>query len=554
MAKQTENIQKFFNREIQNIFISLKIVILFFCIIPVIQRVLSFNTSGEVFDYNILKMVSFLIIISVITLFWFVINYSFKNKRLRAFIEIAVMYVICLLCYISTGSADSSYKFMFTLIVIVYSMEMGVKEGMVLSVLSGLSILIGDYFTAPKQGLSDYFQADFLLIATFCLVAYIVGFYVEKDKSLINDLKESVNKDALTGLYNHRYFHECLKDAITDDSKKYFLFIADIDNFKVYNDTLGHIKGDAVLKNISKLSNEVITDGLIFRYGGEEFAVVITAKDTKEACNVAESLRQHISDYHFEGQELMPGHNLTISLGIAEKRGSNDTVSDWIERADNALYKAKFFRKNRVELYTSVFERFDHLDQIDDDERIISIKTLLSVINSRDRYTYNHTDRVVHYCEIYSKYVKLNEKDSKTLLYSAYLHDIGKINVAKEILISEKKLTDQQWEEMKKHPYDGAEIVKKIKNLDGVSEIVVQHHEKYDGSGYPYGAKGDELHPLSRILTLADSFDAMTAKRPYQKVKTFEEAFAEIRRCKGTQFDPEIAEVFISALEEVYFR
>ena len=201
-----------------------------------------------------------------------------------------------------------------------------------------------------------------------------------------------------------------------------------------------------------------------------------------------------------------------------------------------------------------MFERFDHLDQIDDDERIISIKTLLSVINSRDRYTYNHTDRVVHYCEIYSKYVKLNEKDSKTLLYSAYLHDIGKINVAKEILISEKKLTDQQWEEMKKHPFDGAEIIKKIKNLEGVSEIVVQHHEKYDGSGYPYGVKGDQIYPLSRILTLADSFDAMTAKRPYQKVKTFEEAFEEIRRCKGTQFDPEIAEVFISALEEVYFR
>ena len=178
----------------------------------------------------------------------------------------------------------------------------------------------------------------------------------------------------------------------------------------------------------------------------------------------------------------------------------------------------------------------------------------MSVINSRDRYTYNHTDRVVHYCEIYSKYVKLNEKDSKTLLYSAYLHDIGKINVAKEILISEKKLTDQQWEEMKKHPFDGAEIIKKIKNLEGVSEIVVQHHEKYDGSGYPYGVKGDQIYPLSRILTLADSFDAMTAKRPYQKVKTFEEAFEEIRRCKGTQFDPEIAEVFISALEEVYFR
>jgi putative nucleotidyltransferase with HDIG domain len=199
-----------------------------------------------------------------------------------------------------------------------------------------------------------------------------------------------------------------------------------------------------------------------------------------------------------------------------------------------------------------VFERFDHLDQIDGDERIVSIKTLLSVINSRDRYTYNHTDRVVHYCEIFSKYAKLSEADSRTLLYGAYLHDIGKINVSQEILISEKPLTDEQWAEMKKHPSDGADIVQKIKNFDTVADIVRQHHEKFNGMGYPLGLKGEELNPLSRVLTLADSFDAMTAKRPYQKVKTFEEAFVEIRRCKGTQFDPQLAEIFIAAIKDTY--
>ena len=102
------------------------------------------------------------------------------------------------------------------------------------------------------------------------------------------------------------------------------------------------------------------------------------------------------------------------------------------------------------------------------------------------------------------------------------------------------------------HPSDGAEIVRKIHNMETVADIVEQHHEKYDGTGYPFGKKGDQLHVLSRILTLADSFDAMTAKRPYQKSKTFEEAFAEIRRCEGTHFDPELAEQFIEAIKKSY--
>jgi putative nucleotidyltransferase with HDIG domain len=138
------------------------------------------------------------------------------------------------------------------------------------------------------------------------------------------------------------------------------------------------------------------------------------------------------------------------------------------------------------------------------------------------------------------------------LLYGAYLHDVGKINIPQEVLISEKRLTDEQWEQMKKHPSDGADIVRKIKNFDLVADIVEQHHEKYNGSGYPNGLQGDNISFLARILTLADSFDAMTAKRPYQKIKTFEEAFEEIRRCKGTHFDPLLSEMFISAIKEIY--
>lgn len=546
--------KKNYNPNSKSIFVTLKILILFFCIIPVTQPLISLSSQDELLTFNLFKMGAFLVIISLVTLFWFVINYTFKNRLVRAIIEIAVMFLISALCYLCTGMAVSSYKFVFALVVLIYTMEYGLKVGMSLAGASGLLIIIGDLLSCTQMDLSSHFQSDIILTATFCMVAYIVGFYVEKDRRLIDHLKESVNRDALTGLFNHRYFHQYMREIIAKEpTEQQYLFVADIDYFKVYNDTLGHQKGDRVLKKIAALALESLPGGsLVFRYGGEEFAVIVTANSENEAVDIANRLRVHIADYHFEGEELMPGRNVTVSVGISERRGATDTVADWIERADNALYKAKFFRKNRVQLYTSVFERFDHLDQIDDDERIISIKTLLSVINSRDRYTYNHTDRVVHYCEIFSKHARLSEEDNRLLLYSAYLHDIGKINIPQEILISEKPLTDEQWAQMKQHPGDGAEIVKKIKNFERVAEIVRQHHEKYDGTGYPNGLKGNELSQLARILTLADSFDAMTAKRPYQKVKTFEEAFAEIRRCKGTQFDPAIAEVFISAINEVY--
>ncbi|MDD3174633.1 MAG: HD-GYP domain-containing protein [Herbinix sp.] len=224
-----------------------------------------------------------------------------------------------------------------------------------------------------------------------------------------------------------------------------------------------------------------------------------------------------------------------------------------IENADMALYRAKFLRRNKVEVYSSVFEQVKEINDVDTNllEDIKPLKTLITVINSRDIYTYKHVERVFNYCNIIADYLKLSLEDKKLLLYAAYLHDLGKINVSKETLISSSKLTQDQWEELKKHPQDSADIIKQINGFENVVPIVLQHHEKYDGTGYPYGLKGESISFLARILTVADSFDAMTNQRTYQKIKTFDEAFEEIERCKGTHFDPYIAEKFIEALKRI---
>ena len=425
---------------------------------------------------------------------------------------------------------------------------------MIFSIVSGMTVAIGDWLTVAESMRSQYIQSDILLLGAFCMTAYAVGYYAEKDRRQICLLKDAVNRDSLTNLYNHRFFFDFMKDVSQKPvpGKKQYILFMDIDYFKAYNDNLGHQKGDTALKQLAEICKSFFGDENVFRYGGEEFSIYMVAENDAEAYQRANELRAEIERFDFEGQSMQPGHNLTVSIGVADKRGEQDTIADWIERADNALYKSKAFRKNRVQMYTSVYDRFNHLDEIGDSEQIISIRTLLSVINTRDRYTYNHTDRVVHFCETFAKHIKMPEEQTRMLLYGAYLHDIGKINVPQEILISEKKLTDEQWTLMKKHSSDGAEIVQKIKDFDEVADIVLQHHERYDGTGYPCGTKGEEIPYLARILTLADSFDAMTAKRPYQKIQTIEEALVEIRRCKGTQFDPVLAEQFIEAIKQAY--
>lgn len=540
----------------KDIYSTLKFLVLFICVIPVLQRCFDYLSNDELLYFNIAKMVIYFSIISFTAGFWFIINYAFKNHKVRAFFEVAVMYGVCLLCYLSTGASASSYKFIFALVIMLYSMDFGPRFGITFSAVAGLTVIVGDMLSVDEMARSTYFQSDLVLLGAFCMTAYAVGTYAEKDRRQITLLSDAVNRDSLTGLYNHRYFFEFVKKVLKEDvpGMRQYVLLMDIDYFKAYNDNLGHQKGDTALQVIAEICVKQFGDENVFRYGGEEFSIYMLAKNDEDAMQRANNLRAYVEAYHFEGQSMQPGHNLTVSLGLASKKDSDDTVADWIERADNALYKAKSFRKNRAQLYSSVYDRFVHLDQVSSDEQIISIKALLSVINTRDRYTYNHTDRVVHYCEAFSKHAALPEDQAKALLYGAYLHDIGKINVPQEILISEKKLTDEQWALMKNHPADGADIVRKIKDFDTVADIVLQHHEKMDGTGYPCGKKGDEISYLARILTLADSFDAMTAKRPYQKAKTFEEAFAEIRRCKGTQFDAELAEQFIEAINSAYLR
>ncbi len=555
MERSLPNFHNLKKEQIRMMFFILKMLSLFFSVIPIFQYCSKkFNLS---FVYYNVYTFGFMFIICMLMLFLiFIFSRNENNKGLQILEMLIFIAVFIVVIYIS-GANKSYNKFMFLFIIISYTVEYGMKTGLAIASASTLVIVLTDIIFATDSAINLQLENDLALIAMFYFAAWTLGFYVKLEKLHIQNLIDYANMDGLTGAFNHRYFYdkiESLCEISKNNNSQLSLLMIDIDYFKKYNDMYGHSQGDELLKEITTIiRNNLKENDILCRYGGDEFCVILPDRNKEEASGIANVLREAIYNYDYFGQEYMKNGRVTLSIGVSTYNKEAESYKNLIDNADLALYRAKFLRRNKVEVYSSVFDQVKEIDNADTNllEDIKPLKTLITVINSRDTYTYKHVERVYNYCIIMADYLRLSDEDKRALLYAAYLHDLGKINVSKEILISNKKLTAEEWEELKKHPQDSADILKQIKGFETVAPIVLQHHEKYDGSGYPNALKGEKISYLARILTVVDSFDAMTNQRTYQKTRTFEEAFKEIERCKGTHFDPIIADQFISAIKSI---
>jgi diguanylate cyclase (GGDEF)-like protein len=552
MVGHLPNLNNKKKEQIRSMFFTLKIFALFFSVIPILQY---FSTRFNL-DFNNTNVYSLGItfVICILMFFlMFIFNRNENNKALQILEMLIFLAVFIVVIYVS-GANASTYKFIFLFIIISYTMEYGINTGLVTASISTLVLVLMDFVFDGNNNINIQFENDLALIAMFFLVTWTLGFYVKLEKSHIRDLMGYAVVDGLTGAYNYRYFYENIEDLCNDSKKsnrQLSLLMIDLDYFKKYNDMYGHYQGDELLKDITNLIQSNLREkDILCRYGGDEFSALLPDTNKEEASNIAHSIREAVFKYDCFGKEYLKNGKMTVSIGVSTYNNKNETFKDLIENADMALYRAKFLRRNKVEVYSSIFEQVkDNYIDANLLEDMKPLKTLITVINSRDSYTYKHVERVYNFCNIIADYLKLPKEDKRILLYAAYLHDLGKINVSKEVLISSSKLTGEQWDELRKHPQDSADILKQINGFEKVVPIVLQHHEKFDGSGYPNSFKGEEICYLARILTVADSFDAMTNQRTYQKVKTFDEAFEEIERCKGKHFDPIIADKFIEALK-----
>ncbi len=470
--------------------------------------------------------------------------------------EMIVILGLFIILMSNTGGSNSSFKYIGSIIVLIVSIQYKREVSfwiniVVCLIILGFNLVEFDYLSLSKNfDIIRNFEGDIILVSSLMITSFILSLYINIENDYNLKLKELAVKDGLTGLFNHRSFQDILGSYIRNskkENKEVSLLFMDIDNFKNYNDVNGHQRGDWLLTRLGEVLMNTVGDlGIVTRYGGEEFAVILYNQSEDIALNLGELIRQNIQNTYFIGQEHQPNKHITVSIGVSTYPKVAKTKKELIELADNALYRAKSFDKNRVERYYNIL---DEIDPSIDKKSLESVANMLNNINMKDKYTYGHSERVVIYAKKFATYLQMKDKDKKELLLGAYLHDIGKLEISKELLTKREKLSESEFNILRQHPTLGSDLVSSIKEFADVIPLIKYHHEKYDGTGYPSKLKGDDIPYLARILTIIDSFDAMTSKRPYNIRKDYKQAIGELEKCAGSHFDPELVYKFIEMLQ-----
>ncbi|MFD0826984.1 bifunctional diguanylate cyclase/phosphohydrolase [Neobacillus sp. M.A.Huq-85] len=390
----------------------------------------------------------------------------------------------------------------------------------------------------------------------FTVIAFLLSLAFKQHFLLFKSISEKANKDFLTGLNNHGYFKELLEKelAVAKESEQPLsVALLDIDDFKKYNDLYGHIQGDYLLEKFGAILKEETEakNYTVARYGGEEFSIFMPKTDRNQAFSFMNDLRKKANDTYLKGVEGLPYGCLSFSAGIAQCEKETYNISELLNKADKAMYAAKDQGKNLVQVFNEHSE-YSIGRSLSLEKDLEEAEQQLKIFLSKDVYTYRHSKRVYQYAVDFSRTLGLSDHERKTLILGALIHDIGKIEIPRDILNKKGKLDSHEWEMMKKHVTWGKEIISTNKKLEDLIPLVELHHERYDGNGYPYSLIGKSIPKLARILCVIDSFDAMTTERPYQKTKTFNEAIVELRDCSGKQFDPQFVEPFINMIKQLY--
>jgi two-component system cell cycle response regulator len=381
--------------------------------------------------------------------------------------------------------------------------------------------------------------------------AGLVGMQRANANRLIWRLSDAAVTDALTGLMNRRGFQDLITTELERarrSGQPLSLLMADLDHFKALNDSFGHGAGDRALEQLSLILDTAKRRiDTAARIGGEEFAVVLPDSDHHAAYILAERMRREVREtFMYEPYEL------TVSIGVATFPSHGSSVEALVSQADEALYAAKALGRDRTvvcseELSPAVGAQPDALPPRAD-RHSATVLALADVIDARDRGTAAHSQTVGRYAAAIAREIGLPETVVERIRFSGIVHDVGKIAIPDELLSKPGWLSAEDWMEMRRHPTIGASILAGAQLAD-VSEWVLAHHERPDGTGYPHGKSAHEIPLEARILAVADAYEAMTSDRVYRAAMSSEEARDELERCAGTQFDSRVVEAFLRVLE-----
>jgi diguanylate cyclase (GGDEF)-like protein/putative nucleotidyltransferase with HDIG domain len=355
-------------------------------------------------------------------------------------------------------------------------------------------------------------------------------------------MAQMATTDPLTGLRNHRAFHDDLARELHRASRgptPLSLVMLDLDNLKTLNDRLGHQAGDERLQALATALRTTHRAGdTAFRIGGDEFAVVLASTRSWGALEFVQRVAAQLGTN---------AHGATVTAGIAEALDARDK-DELIREADLALITAK--RTNQqVAIYSDDMHAELELTSAEDEHHTQTLASALALaVDAKDSYTRSHCQTVSQLCVLIASQLGLDREQLPRLRLAGLLHDVGKIGVPDSILQKPAALTEDEYEQMKSHAELGAEILEAA-DMHLEARWIRHHHERIDGHGYPDGLAGCEIPLESRIILVADAFEAMTSDRPYRLAPGQSFAIDELRRHSGTQFDADIVEALIRCLD-----
>lgn len=355
--------------------------------------------------------------------------------------------------------------------------------------------------------------------------------------------------DSLTATYNRRYFMEKLEQVTQSTKNSMALVLLGIDMFTVYNDIYGHTAGDTALlkvgEKIRRTTGESIT---VCRYAGDIFALIVPKMDTKQVYDLSEKIRTQIERTSVS-TESEPDRFVTVSCGLCVFPTYASNENTLLKNANAALIEAKRSGRNKTIIYNNVVQDNPHKDFELDENQWATIYALTATIDAKDHVTFGHSQRVAKYATAIARAMGANEADIELIRQASLLHDIGKIGIPESVLTKTTRLTQDEYEIMKRHVDLSVTIIKYLPTFNKVIPSVIGHHERYDGNGYPRQLKGDNIPFGARCIALADAFDAITSDRHYKMNMTIDYALQEIRRNSGSQFDPKMADAFIRLID-----
>jgi diguanylate cyclase (GGDEF)-like protein len=332
--------------------------------------------------------------------------------------------------------------------------------------------------------------------------------------------------DQLTGLYNRHYLEEEMQRLDTERQLPISIIMADLNGLKLINDTYGHTRGDEMLKRTAAMLRETCrSEDIIARYGGDEFVLYLPRTPEILARKISSRIEAACRS------EKVGDVPLSLSTGLAVKVNSKQKLSNLLKEAEDKLYQNKLTESRSG--------------------KSAIVNTLLQTLAAKSFETETHTRNMQEAAQRIGKKLGLPDSELRRLNLLITLHDIGKINIPEELLNKKEALTDTEWMVMKKHCETGYRIARATEEFAHVADDILGHHERWDGSGYPQGLKGEAIPQLARITAIADAFEVMSNGRPYKQALSRSEIVAEFNNCSGAQFDPQIVEIFLSIVGAV---